>query len=1100
MRRTTPFEALQRAGLPFERPPAVAFCVLWTTGPDPGTDRVFRLTAMRPDGDGWALFDRFCGGADTAVSARMVREFGVAREQFEGSPTAEQAAEELAGFLAGHDVVAPDGASFERWMEALTGGAAPRTTGLVELAALLAPGRQRAGGGARLVRALLDADPGALPEAIAPTDLVRAAATLVDRFARRGAEVHEVAAVGYTRTFERLQVGDGPGASRLGLALALVEFPSSWCRSTGGLFDVGVELADGLLSAALERGLAGAGLLAGARPRWFGQAIGFEQEDPLPPRAAEAHPLLEDDLRLVDDLFQVHLPTLIAQERGLEPKDCVRPSQHEVARAVAEVLGTQELLLVHAPTGTGKTLAYLLPALLWARTRGVRVGLATYTRALQEQAMDQEVPRALAALARAGQDGGFRVAVLKGRENYLCWRALTQVEPEPTDDPERWLAWTSLALFALTDLEGDLDRFPRSAPMRLDAPGTHRRVLLRLIHEVRARSGCCMGKQAGRTCAAQVARRRAERSHVVVLNHAWVMASPEFVRTVVFDECEHLHDSAASAWEHRVAFPEVHALLQRLHHPSRAGLLDRIERKAPPTTSVGDAAIEAIDLAERTQQLFAELEEQASRYLRWRQREESERGLREAHTLFAEYLQYEDSTLVEVRTRIARALGDLDALCAELHERLTGLEVRGVPRMRRGLEVARQDLNQLRAGLAGWLPLDDGTPRLSGQWWHEVEATASGEAVLLARPLAPHELLGSQFLPQLESAAFLSATTRLRGSFDSARRYLGLERALAPTEEEDRAPRKLRTLAAPEVFDYARVLVGVPRDAPEVQHKDRFLDYATAFVRFLAERARGRTLVLFTSLADCRRVGEALRADLGERHLPVWYQGMPGTDKEELATRFRDRTDSVLLGVDTFWYGADFPGETLEYLVMARLPYGVPDAFHHAQCALMGEGVQRETIYMPRALAKFRQGFGRLMRRGTDRGCVFVLDKRVMDGRHRTFQKELPLASFGKDDGATLVTGETSLVLERAFAHMGMLSELERRGHSLRFEPPAVSSPAALPASHTPYQDVPLDLDPAFLHGDDPGEPPSAPPSPPSRPARPEPEGPLEIDPDEVPY
>ncbi len=1094
MRRATPFEALQRAGLPFERSPAVAFCVLWTTGPDPATDRAFRLTGMRPEGEGWALFDRFCGGDDAPVSARMAREFGVSREDFAGSPSAEQAAEELAAFLSGCDVVAPDGAGFERWMEALTPEAAPRTTGLVELACLLAPGRQRTSG-ARLVRALLEQEAGAPPEAIAPTDLVRGAAVLVERFARRGPEVHEVAAVGYTRTFERLQVGDGPGASRLGLALALVEFPSAWCRSTGGLFEVTSKLQDGLLSSALERGLSGGGLLAGARPRWFGMACGLEQEDPLPPRSAEARSLTEHDLRLVDDLFQVHLPTLIAQERGLEPSACQRPSQHAVARAVAEVLGTQELLLVHAPTGTGKTLAYLLPALLWARTQGVRVGLATYTRALQEQAMDQEVPRALAALARAGLDSGFRVTVLKGRENYLCWRALTQVEPEPSDDPERWLAWTSLALFALTDTDGDLDRFPRSAPMRLEAPGTHRRALLRLIHEVRARSGCCMGKQAGRTCAAQVARRRAERSHVVVLNHAWVMASPDFVRTVVFDECEHLHDSAASAWEHRVAFQEAYSLLERLHHPSRGGLLDRVERSAAPTTSVGDAALEALELTARTQELFALLEEQATRYLRWRAEEESQRGLREAHTLFAEYLSYEDSSLVEVRSRIARALGDLDALCAELHERMAGLEARGVPRMRRGLEVARQDLNQLRAGLSGWLPLDEGTPKLSEQWWHEVERSASGEALLVARPLAPHELLGSQFLPQLESAAFLSATAMLRGSFDSARRYLGLERALAPHEDEERAPRVLRTLSAPEVFDYARVLVGVPRDAPEVQHKDRFLDYATAFVRFLAERARGRTLVLFTSLADCRRVGEALRADLGARHLPVWYQGMPGTDKEELATLFRDRTDSVLLGVDTFWYGADFPGETLEYLVMARLPYGVPDAFHHAQCALMGEGVQRETIYMPRALAKFRQGFGRLMRRATDRGCVFVLDKRVMDGRHRTFQKELPLASFGKDDGATLVTGETERVLERAFAHMGMLRELERRGHSLRFEHPSPGTRAPL-SGQAPFLDAPPEIDPAFLHDDAPAAPAQGAP----RPALPPTEGPLEIDPDEVPY
>ena len=103
--------------------------------------------------------------------------------------------------------------------------------------------------------------------------------------------------------------------------------------------------------------------------------------------------------------------------------------------------------------------------------------------------------------------------------------------------------------------------------------------------------------------------------------------------------------------------------------------------------------------------------------------------------------------------------------------------------------------------------------------------------------------------------------------------------------------------------------------------------------------------------------------------------------KEELGGMFRTRVESVLLGLDAFWYGADFPGPTLEYLVLARLPYGVPDRYHHAQCAAIGAPEQRRTIYLPRAMAKFRQGFGRLMRKESDRGCVFVLDKRVVDPR-----------------------------------------------------------------------------------------------------------------------
>ena len=191
--------------------------------------------------------------------------------------------------------------------------------------------------------------------------------------------------------------------------------------------------------------------------------------------------------------------------------------------------------------------------------------------------------------------------------------------------------------------------------------------------------------------------------------------------------------------------------------------------------------------------------------------------------------------------------------------------------------------------------------------------------------------------------------------------------------------------------------------------------------------------MLFTSADDCRKVGARLEPFFAERHLPLWYQGMPGAEKEELGELFRSRTDSVLLGLDTFWYGADFPGETLEYLVIVKLPYGVPDGYHHAQCASMGSGDQRRAIYMPRALSKFRQGFGRLMRKITDRGCVFVLDSRVLEPRHRSFLRELPLAepsltaSDEEPTGARFVRGDTDDCVREALAHMGMLEDVRLR-------------------------------------------------------------------------
>jgi Rad3-related DNA helicase len=260
------------------------------------------------------------------------------------------------------------------------------------------------------------------------------------------------------------------------------------------------------------------------------------------------------------------------------------------------------------------------------------------------------------------------------------------------------------------------------------------------------------------------------------------------------------------------------------------------------------------------------------------------------------------------------------------------------------------------------------------------------------------------------------------------------------------------------------VLVAVPRDAPSVSRdKELFLAWTRRFLTWLGERTHGRMLVLFTNLADVRQVGRELEGFFRARRIPLWYQGMQGVEKEELSDLFRSRKNSILLGVDTFWYGADFPGETLEYLVLARLPYGVPDRYHHAQCAALGADEQRRRIYMPRALAKFRQGFGRLMRRTSDRGAVLILDQRVLEPRHRGFLRELPLdladvisnptgdSAAAGDRSARLVRGASELCLRAVFEHMGLEAELRERGLDAVFDQPSSPDVLELPLEDLPF-------------------------------------------------
>ena len=512
----------------------------------------------------------------------------------------------------------------------------------------------------------------------------------------------------------------------------------------------------------------------------------------------------------------------------------------------------------------------------------------------------------------------------------------------------------------------------------------------------------------------------------MVTNHALALTRSELVRHVVFDECEHLHDVAAGTWSRRTTVEALRGLLDRLE----GSVLDRLDRELAPLSAAARDLEQARGARRRAARALEALEREARRFEDWREESRGEVEPEDEHALFRRWVEgAEGGGLVRARVELVAACGELEETLGLLGASIEPLGLRGTGRLRRSLDLARAEVAEQVEALAAWLPTDGGAPRLGQAFFHDVQRDARGALALVARVLSPPDVLAEHVYPSLATGVFLSATTRLAGGFDASLGFLGLDRV---------ADRAVRTASAPEGFDYGRVLVGVPRDAPHPSDKPAALEYAAQVIDWLAERTRGRILALFTNADDVRRVGEALRPAFRERRMDLWYQGMDEAQKEELAERFRSRVDSVLLGVDTFWYGADFPGETLEVLVIARLPYGVPDRFHHAQRAALGPGEHRRRIYLPRALAKFRQGFGRLMRRASDRGCVLVLDPRLMEARHRPFLRELPLERGGTP-GARLVRGDGELVLRETLAHLGLLEDLRRRGLSPSFGSVAAS-------------------------------------------------------------
>jgi ATP-dependent DNA helicase DinG len=1057
----------------------LCFATLWTTGPDPALDGVLRVQAERAGGGagGHARFDRFCNpfagsaedrivdgakaadGALDAAGARLERDFGLTRVHLAASPPIAEVWDDARAFLGAGPVVVPDAEIFESWFAHLSGTRAgtPMCIGLSEIAAAFLPGRLAlrraelitllAGGGPEAAGGLAREAGRTGSRADGPAELRAALTELVRRIHSLDESALRLGAVGYARAWRGLAASDERAAARLQLLLLILDRPSMWCDADE-LARTG--LRDGRIVTLARDGRALEDVLEEVVPRCTRDQERWDALESMPSDTAHRDKRFDPaDLTTLDEVFSVHVPQSFARDGAPGAAAVRRPSQHAVAREVAGALGGGELLLVHAPTGTGKTLAYLVPAMLWARRHGVRVGIATYTRALQEQAMDREVPRALAMLARAGVTEGTRTCILKGRDNYVCWRAVKLSVPEE-DTAEAWLAWTSLAMFAATDSEADLDRLPLRPPLLLASTEPFVRAMQSLLRGVRCQSGCCTLVEDRTTCGAEVARRRAEKCHVVIVNQAFALARQEFFKHIVFDECEHLHEQAHSAWSRTIGFRDIRGVMSRLRQPGRKrarALIDRIERMLVAGTPSAEACEKVIAVWEELDAALDRLEACVREFEAWREEQRKQRVDRDDHSLMREYVADQETPpeLVAARVDASRLGSDLDAALAELIERIDQFPMRNAASLRRTFDTTRTELLAILEVLEAWIPVEEGKPRFRPRTFYDVERDIRGDTILAARVLLPHEFLGRNYYPELKSAVFLSATTWLQDGFAASRAYLGLDRAEHPAPDEERPPSVVRTFRAPDVFDYRRVLVAVPRDAPSVSaDKDKFLDYVRRFVTYLGERTRGRMLVLFTNSADAKRVGEETAGFFRARRIPLWFQNMEGSAKEELSELFRAHVESVLFGVDTFWYGADFPGETLEYLVIVRLPYGVPDRYHHAQCAAIGMLEQRRQIYLPRALGKFRQGFGRLMRRESDRGCVFVLDGRIVDPRHRFFLRELPIerafdagtAFAPETSGARLVRGDTDHCLHEALAHMNLLGGLSQRGLDWSFHAP----------------------------------------------------------------
>jgi ATP-dependent DNA helicase DinG len=695
-----------------------------------------------------------------------------------------------------------------------------------------------------------------------------------------------------------------------------------------------------------------------------------------------------------------------------------REEQTRMAFSVAEAFNEDRVAVIEAGTGTGKSLAYLVPAILWGVRNRERVVISTNTINLQEQLTKKDLP----FLRRHG-GVEFRAVLVKGRSNYICLRKLEGVKIEPSlfkdDAAEELQSIIDWSGKSSDGCRGDLSFIPRDETWE---------------------ELCCEADQCGRVkctyytrCFFYSARRNTAGADLLVVNHALLMADvsvrqetgyssnailPPFER-LIFDEGHHLEDVATGSLSSQSSRQGLLKILGRLQHPRKAqlGLLPALSsllsREVPEALDALYMEIAAIlesalipkrsALAGSITHAMDAITSSLSHYLKVDGKREGEQKLR--ITPFV----YSSPFWQEVEERLRELVSEMSDYVAAMQAFLKACE-RLPDRVLERLAGVLVDLKGIKGRLEGgieaicfFISREEGFCR-----WFEMTRGGKGSAVkLCSSPLEVADMIKSVILDKFKTVVITSATLAVGERFSYLEERTGVSLL-------DRARVTELQLSSP--FDYKRqAFVGIPADIPEPT--------APGFEKRLGEYlleglaiSRGHAFVLFTSYDLLTRVYDGMLGPLKRLGLNPMRQGE--TNRHLLLSRFKKERNAVLFGTDSFWEGVDVQGKALELVVITRLPFRVPtEPVLEARAEhIAARGLDPFMEYtIPQAVLKFKQGVGRLIRSREDRGGVLILDSRVLSKNYgRYFLRSLPDALLVKGSGREVFAGmaaffETSL-------------------------------------------------------------------------------------------
>ena len=662
-----------------------------------------------------------------------------------------------------------------------------------------------------------------------------------------------------------------------------------------------------------------------------------------------------------------------------------RPGQLDMLKAVGTAFNDREHLMIEAGTGVGKSLAYLIPAVQWAARNDTPVVVSTVTRNLQSQLIDHDIPMALKTIDKKD----FKVALLKGRSNYACLRAIgeffaagywTMSEADQKELPH-FIEWLQ------TTPDGDLDQYEGYDRGQLSCTGED-----------------CGGRHCPyyKKCFVYRARERAAEAHLLVVNHALVMADmlsdtlPPFGR-IIFDEAHNLEPVATEFLSSEFSVPELTRILSRLirtgkgRHARQSGILAKVDGLVNRGLVKFDGTAEAlVAINEQCKELCGRLVYEAEGLadeaakllrpvkgegvLRYRVQETRSYSIK---GVFKEYGdEWSEANFRRTHAKMEKVWTDLHLALAQLAETL-----KGEPDLALQLQGVSESLREFM--IETWIVIK--AEKDDFVYWAEKVHPEKRPAFvrLVGAPLSVAEELKSRLYDTKDSVILCSATLRVGNDFKYMAKKLGCEE-------------RFQMAFAQSPFDYFRQCVTVAGDyLPDPSARPR--EYAAGLSRLLrgvSSRTGGRMLVLFTSYEMMFLAAKIVRYDLEADGVTLLVQG-EGMSREAMTGRLkRAQGPVVLFGAKSFWEGVDVAGEALSCVVITRLPFaqvGDPIVEARSEKIELSGGSPFKEYLLPEAVIQFRQGFGRLIRTRKDRGVVVVTDPRLVTKSYGAiFKRSVP--------------------------------------------------------------------------------------------------------------